>query len=139
MPELGPSNSGGEVRKTKEPNRVKITEKRKNQIEDLLDHWTYETKEFMLKRLEKYHPQFSSYRLMKNIWCWFMDADSNERFKLQCQLDAIYAHLYEISQEELIYILDRFPIARNRDIQRFGTYRTKETILEYFNKIKILN
>lgn len=37
---------------------------------------------------------------------------------------------------ELDYILETFPIVKRKDIEKYGNYRTKETILEYYEKNK---
>jgi len=58
----------------------------------------------------------------------------NERFKIQCDLDAIYAHLYGLDKEEISYILDTFPIIKRKDIDKFGSFRTKETILKMYDE-----
>lgn len=58
--------------------------------------------------------------------------NEKERFQLQCELDAIYAHLYGLEKEELDYILETFPIVRRKDIDKYGSYRTKETILQLY-------
>jgi hypothetical protein len=60
--------------------------------------------------------------------------NEKERFQLQCELDAIYAHLYGLEKEEMDYILDTFPIVKRKDIAKYGHYRTKETILELYDQ-----
>lgn len=60
--------------------------------------------------------------------------DQLSRFRFQCELDAIYAHLYGIELEELDYIMDTFPIVKRKDIDKYGTYRTKETILRLYDE-----
>jgi hypothetical protein len=57
-----------------------------------------------------------------------------ERFLLQCKLDAIYAHLYGLEKEEMDYILETFPIVKRKDIAKYGSYRTKETILRLYDE-----
>jgi hypothetical protein len=60
--------------------------------------------------------------------------DDKERFQLQCELDAIYAHLYGLEKEEMDYILETFPIVKRKDIAKYGIYRTKETILQLYDE-----
>lgn len=60
--------------------------------------------------------------------------NNNERFHLQCELDAIYAHLYGLEKHEMDYILETFPIVKRKDIARYGSYRTKETILQLYDE-----
>jgi len=56
------------------------------------------------------------------------------RARLRAELDAIYAHLYGVTREELEYILETFPIIKRKDIERYGSYRTKEMILRYYDE-----
>jgi hypothetical protein len=60
--------------------------------------------------------------------------NEKERFQLQCELDAIYAHLYGLEKAEMDYILETFPIVKRKDIGKYGTYRTKETILKLYDE-----
>ena len=60
--------------------------------------------------------------------------NDKERYNLQCELDAIYAHLYGLKKEEMDYILETFPIVKRKDIARYGSYRTKETILQLYDE-----
>jgi len=48
-------------------------------------------------------------------------------------LDAIYANLYGLEKAEMDYILETFPIVKCKDIDRYGSYRTKETILKMYD------
>lgn len=60
--------------------------------------------------------------------------NEKERFQLQCELDAIYAHLYGLEKAEMDYILETFPIIKRKDIDKYGSYRTKETILQLYDE-----
>jgi len=60
--------------------------------------------------------------------------NDKERFQLQCELDAIYAHLYGLEKEEMAYIMETFPIVKRKDINKYGRYRTKETILQLYDE-----
>ena len=61
--------------------------------------------------------------------------DEERRFHLRCELDALFAHLYDLTRDEFAYILDAFPIVRRRDEEQYDYYRTKQTILESFDKL----
>ncbi|HJK39244.1 MAG TPA: hypothetical protein O0Y07_04585 [Methanocorpusculum sp.] len=63
--------------------------------------------------------------------------DEERRFILQRELDAIYAHLYGISRDDLAYILDTFPIVRKNDETKYGYFRTKEDVLSLYDKFQI--
>ncbi len=60
--------------------------------------------------------------------------DAEERMILQTELDAIYAHLYNISKDDLIYILETFPLKKKKDIKEFNEYKTKRLVLEAYDK-----
>ena len=80
--------------------------------------------------------------------------DEERRFKIRAELDAAYFHLYlstekqwkEKGSKELLeyfptpraavnYIMDTFPIVKRKDEAKFGSYRTKEVILEIYDKM----
>ena len=55
------------------------------------------------------------------------------RFRLRCELDAAYFHLYGIAREDVEYIMDTFLIVRRKDEAAHGEYRTKRVILEIYD------
>jgi hypothetical protein len=59
--------------------------------------------------------------------------NDTERFQLQCELDAIYAHLYGLEKADMDYVLETFRIVKQKDIAKYGSYRTKETILKLYD------
>ncbi len=80
--------------------------------------------------------------------------DPERRFQLRCELDALFFLLYLGTPKEwekeatpelkalfptprdaVAYILDQFPIVRRKDEERFGVYRTKETILQRYDEM----
>jgi hypothetical protein len=61
--------------------------------------------------------------------------DTDRRFELQRELDAIYAHLYGISREDLEYILETFPIVKKNDEKEYGSFKTKESVLAYYDEL----
>lgn len=61
--------------------------------------------------------------------------DEERRSQLRAELDALYAHLYGLSREELEYILETFPIVKRRDEVRWGEFRTKRLIMEIYDEI----
>jgi hypothetical protein len=64
--------------------------------------------------------------------------DEERRARLRAELDALYAHLYGLTREELDYISDTFPIVRRKDEERYGEYRTKRMVLEAFESLRRL-
>jgi len=63
--------------------------------------------------------------------------DEERRARLRAELDALYAHLYGLTREELAYILDTFPIVRRKDEEKWGEYRTKRLVLEAFESLRL--
>lgn len=61
--------------------------------------------------------------------------NENRRFLLKCELDAAFFHLYRISPKEVEYILDTFNLIKDKDIEKYQYYRTKEQILEIYNEL----
>lgn len=61
--------------------------------------------------------------------------DESRRAVIRAELDAAFFHLYGISEADADYILDTFPIVKSKDVERFGTYRTKEMILDYYRQM----
>lgn len=59
--------------------------------------------------------------------------DEDRRFQLRCELDAAFFHLYGIPRNDVEYIMETFPIAKRKDEARFGKYRTKLVVTEYFD------
>ncbi len=70
------------------------------------------------------------------------------RLQLRCELDAYFARLYEVSKEELEYILDpkevlgsdypseTFRGLRSNEEKEFGEYRTQRLVLEAWDKME---
>lgn len=65
--------------------------------------------------------------------------DVENRFKLRCEIDAIYFHLYGITSQDIEYILNSFPIVKKKDEKNYGEFRTLKTIIacyiEFANSI----
>jgi very-short-patch-repair endonuclease len=64
--------------------------------------------------------------------------DEERRFLMRCELDALYFHLYQISRDDVDYIMETFPIVKRDDMAAYGTYRTKDTILEMYDSMAAL-
>lgn len=62
--------------------------------------------------------------------------DVKERYYLRCELDAIYGHLYNLTRKEFEYIINTFTSVNRKDLEKYGSYRTKETILQYFDEMQ---
>jgi len=60
--------------------------------------------------------------------------NAERRFQLRAELNAIYAHLYGITRDDLDYILGTFPIVKKKEEKKYGTFRTHDLVLEYYDK-----
>ena len=75
----------------------------------------------------------------------------DNRAVLQAELDAIFAHLYGLSTEDLRYILDpedvcgegcineTFRVLKSNELRQFGEYRTKRLVLEAWDRFNFDN
>lgn len=73
--------------------------------------------------------------------------DEERRFTLQAELNALYAHLYQLDRESVLYILepesvygDGFPsetfrVLKSNELKLYGSYRTKEVILAIYDEM----
>jgi hypothetical protein len=62
--------------------------------------------------------------------------DPERRFLIRCELDAAFFHLYGIERDDVDYIMETFPIVKRKDEARFGSYRTKDTILDIYDAMQ---
>jgi hypothetical protein len=65
--------------------------------------------------------------------------DEERRFVMRAELDAAFFHLYGIAREDMDYIMETFPIVKRKDIQQYGTYRTKDLILQIYDTMAEAN
>lgn len=61
--------------------------------------------------------------------------DPARRFLLQCEIDAIVAHLYGLSREEFVHVLSTFETLSRHEMRAYGEYRTQRTSLQVFDAI----
>jgi hypothetical protein len=66
--------------------------------------------------------------LVRGPFMWL----SERREMIRAEIDAAYFHLYGLSEGDLDYIMDTFPIVKRKDEATFGEYRTKRLILEIY-------
>ena len=88
-----------------------------------------------------YHLTLPSYSAI-NPFKW----DEDRRAILRAELDAYFARLYDLTEEELRYILDpsdvfgedypgeTFRVLKEKEIRKYGEYRTKRLVLEAWDK-----
>lgn len=61
--------------------------------------------------------------------------DADRRVLLKAELDAAFFHLYGISHDDADYILDTFRIVRENEEKQFGSFRTKEAVLDLYDRM----
>ena len=67
--------------------------------------------------------------------------DEERRHSLRCELDAIYAHMYQLERADLEWILDAqepsqsFPGLKRSEIREFGEYRTQRYVLQAYDQL----
>ncbi len=65
--------------------------------------------------------------------------DEGRRHRLRCELDAIFAHMYELTRADLEWILDApppsssFPTLKQSEMREFSEYRTQRYVLQAFD------
>lgn len=103
-----------------------------------MDGWAEELWEEMSEEQRTELPQLGA----QQPWVY----NPERRAILQAELDAIFAHLYGLNTEDLVYILDpedicgkgcineTFRVLKDNEIRQYGEYRTKRLVLEAWNK-----
>jgi hypothetical protein len=61
--------------------------------------------------------------------------DEERRFRLRCELDAAFFHLYGIGREDMEYVMETFPIVKRHDEKQWGEYRTKRVVGELYDAL----
>ncbi|WDZ88902.1 N-6 DNA methylase [Nocardiopsis sp. HUAS JQ3] len=65
--------------------------------------------------------------------------DEERRAAIRAELDAYMFHLYGLGREDTEYVLESFQTSsgglKNNEIARYGTYRTKDMVLEVFDRM----
>ena len=63
--------------------------------------------------------------------------DPERRFRLRCEIDAAFFHLYGLSRDDAAYILDTFPVIKRSEEREHGEYRTKRVVLETYDALAV--
>ena len=67
--------------------------------------------------------------------------NDRRRHCLKCELDAVFAHMYQLERSEIEWILDpplpsfSFPVLKNNEIKEFGEYRTQRYVLRAYDQL----
>ncbi|RKN08187.1 Eco57I restriction-modification methylase domain-containing protein [Streptomyces radicis] len=54
---------------------------------------------------------------------------------LRAELDAAFFHLYGLDRDEVEHVMETFPIVKREDEATHGTYRTKDLILDIYDRM----
>ena len=62
--------------------------------------------------------------------------DEEHRLVVRAKLDAVFFHLYGITdRDDIRYIYSTFPIVEREEKATYGTYRSRELCLAYMNAL----
>ncbi|MBD9730597.1 N-6 DNA methylase [Streptomyces sp. H28] len=61
--------------------------------------------------------------------------DEGRRVLLRAELDAAFFHLYELDRVDVAYVMDTFSRLKSDEEAVFGTYRTKDLILDVYDRM----
>ncbi|MFE9341229.1 Eco57I restriction-modification methylase domain-containing protein [Streptomyces sp. NPDC007063] len=62
--------------------------------------------------------------------------DGERREQLRAELDAALFHAYGLGREDVDYVMETFPTVKKREQTLCGTYRTKDLILDAFDRME---
>ncbi len=60
--------------------------------------------------------------------------DEERRWTVCCEIDAALFHVYGLSRGEVEHVLGSFPVLERRERHRFGSFRSRQRILELFER-----
>lgn len=58
------------------------------------------------------------------------------RSQLRAELDAAFFHLYGVSRDDVDWVMDTFHVVKEQDERAHGTYRTKDLILDVYDRMQ---
>ena len=66
--------------------------------------------------------------------------DEDRRLRLRAKLDALYFHLYGVTdRDDIRYVYSTFPIVERQETQAYGSYRSSELCLAWVNALSAGN
>ncbi|MFE6063704.1 Eco57I restriction-modification methylase domain-containing protein [Streptomyces sp. NPDC056431] len=60
----------------------------------------------------------------------------SRRELLRAELDAALFHLYGVSRDDVQYVMETFPVVKREDKAAHGTYRTRDLILDAYDRME---
>ncbi|MFC8710324.1 Eco57I restriction-modification methylase domain-containing protein [Streptomyces sp. NPDC057197] len=61
--------------------------------------------------------------------------DESRRALIRAELDALFFHFYGIGRDGLCYVMDTFGIVKRDDEHAHGTYRTRDQVLDIYDRM----
>ncbi|MGW0816238.1 Eco57I restriction-modification methylase domain-containing protein [Streptomyces viridiviolaceus] len=61
--------------------------------------------------------------------------DDERRAIIRAELDALFFHLYGVQRDDVDYTMETFPIVKQKDVSKYGSFRTKELILAEYDRM----
>lgn len=61
--------------------------------------------------------------------------NGGRRELLRAELDAALFHVYGLGRDDVVYVMETFPTVKKRDEAAHGTYRTKDLILDVYDRM----
>ena len=120
--------------------------------EDIWKELDEKNRETLMQRWEKNHQQkppenckIESENCELSPYLW----DEQRRAKIRAELDAKYAQLYQLTRDELRYVLDpadiygpdfpseTFRVLKNNEMKKYGEYRTQRLVLAAFDMLGV--
>ena len=62
--------------------------------------------------------------------------DREERLQLRARLDALYFHLYGLSEGEVAYVLDQFLVLENNDRKKHDAFVTRQLVIGHYRALQ---
>ena len=63
---------------------------------------------------------------------------TGDRAQLRAEIDAYVAHLYGLSRDDFVYILDTFPVLKKKEKKAFGEFMSKRKCLEEYDRLALV-
>ena len=62
--------------------------------------------------------------------------DEERRLRMRAKLDAVYFHLYGVTdRDDIRYVYSTFPIVERQETAAYGGYRSRDLCLAYLNAL----
>lgn len=101
-------------------------------LAERVDEWVTQRVALLSCTSQSMRPMAEELLGRDRVFSW----DHAERAAAMAELDAAMFHLFGILRDDVDYIMETFPIVKRKDMAAFGSYRTKDLILEIFDAMQ---